>query len=122
MGAVRQSYRSFVNRLPVVTGTGTNKIYQRRNYTKLLKTVGSSQVLVNPGNYLSFFDNAAFSNFFLNVTAQVVCCLREAKSADKYRRIGGQGFDDFPALLFGGRDKRPDGREDLCTLIRAEAT
>jgi len=66
MGAVRQTYRSFVNRLPVVTGTGTNKIYQRRNYTKLLKTVGSSQVLVNPGNYLSFFDNAAFSNFFLN--------------------------------------------------------
>ena len=61
-----------------------------------------------------------FASF--EVTAQVVCCLREAKSADKYRRIGGQGFDDFPALLFGGRDKRPDGREDLCTLIRAEAT
>ena len=55
------------------------------------------------------------------VTAQVVWGLREAKPADKCLGIGGQGFDDLPALLLGGRDKRADGREVLSPLIRAEA-
>ena len=60
-----------------------------------------------------------FSALF--VTASVVWGLREAKPADKCLGIGGQGFDDLPALLLGGRDKRADGREVLSPLIRAEA-
>lgn len=46
--------------------------------------------------------------------------IREAKSANKCRRIGDQCFDNLPALLVGRRDERPEGREDLRTLIRAE--
>lgn len=97
MQAVRQSYKSFVKSLPVKTVTGGVTINQRSNYAKLLKNAGSSQILVNPGNYLSFIDNAAFPNFFLNIINNYMWKPGWTGSIDD-----GGAFGSLPQTVFEG--------------------
>ena len=67
MGAVIKSYQSFVQTLPVKTGTGTAAVYPQANYANLIRQTPGGSIIVNPGNYLSFIDRGSFAGFFSNI-------------------------------------------------------
>jgi hypothetical protein len=67
MASVTSSYNSFVQNLPVKSGTGNATIYPRANYASLVTQTPGGSVIVNPGNYLSFINQSGFSGFFSNI-------------------------------------------------------